>query len=32
MNTNISAESLSLITHNQIPVLTTETLAQLYDT
>lgn len=32
MTTQISVEALSLITHNQIPVITTELLAQLYDT
>lgn len=32
MPTQISVEALSLITHNQIPVITTELLAQLYDT
>ncbi|EBP0013231.1 ORF6N domain-containing protein [Salmonella enterica] len=30
MNTKISAENLSPITHNQIPVITTELLANLY--
>ncbi|EGK6862536.1 ORF6N domain-containing protein [Salmonella enterica subsp. enterica serovar Glostrup] len=30
MTTQISAENLSAITHNQIPVITTELLAQLY--
>ncbi|EDZ1759251.1 ORF6N domain-containing protein [Salmonella enterica] len=32
MITQISAETLSPITHNQIPVITTELLAQLYGT
>ncbi|EOS9451938.1 ORF6N domain-containing protein, partial [Escherichia coli] len=32
MTTQISVETLSPITHNQIPVITTELLAQLYDT
>ncbi|EEH9316130.1 ORF6N domain-containing protein [Salmonella enterica] len=32
MTTQISAENLSPITHNQIPVVTTELLAQLYGT
>ena len=32
MTTQISAENLSPITHNQIPVITTELLAQLYGT
>ncbi|AXD33640.1 ORF6N domain-containing protein [Salmonella enterica] len=32
MTTQISAETLSPITHNQIPVITTELLAQLYGT
>lgn len=32
MTTQISVESLSQITHNQIPVLTTELLAHLYGT
>ncbi|NQF31011.1 ORF6N domain-containing protein [Enterobacter asburiae] len=32
MTTRISAENLSPITHNQIPVITTELLAQLYGT
>lgn len=32
MTTQINAEKLSPITHNQIPVVTTELLAQLYDT
>ncbi|EAA4605655.1 ORF6N domain-containing protein [Salmonella enterica subsp. enterica serovar Kisangani] len=32
MPTQISVEALSLITHNQIPVITTELLAQLYNT
>ncbi|MEC9496094.1 ORF6N domain-containing protein [Escherichia whittamii] len=32
MPTQISVEALSLITHNQLPVITTELLAQLYDT
>lgn len=32
MNTQISVETLSPITHNQIPVITTELLAQLYCT
>ncbi|EOW7663262.1 TPA: ORF6N domain-containing protein [Escherichia coli] len=32
MATQISVETLSPITHNQIPVITTELLAQLYDT
>ncbi len=32
MATKISAENLSPITYNQIPVITTELLAQLYDT
>ncbi|EED1763837.1 ORF6N domain-containing protein [Escherichia coli] len=30
MTTQISVETLSPITHNQIPVITTELLAQLY--
>ncbi|EFW7023169.1 TPA: ORF6N domain-containing protein, partial [Escherichia coli] len=32
MTTQISVETLSPITHNQIPVITTELLAQLYGT
>ena len=32
MTTHISVETLSPITHNQIPVITTELLAQLYGT
>ncbi|HDP0196462.1 TPA: ORF6N domain-containing protein [Salmonella enterica subsp. enterica serovar Concord] len=32
MTTQISAETLAPITHNQIPVITTELLAQLYGT
>lgn len=32
MNNQISAETLSPVTHNSIPVITTELLAQLYDT
>lgn len=32
MDTNVSAETLSPVTHNQIPVITTESLAQLYGT
>ncbi|HCM1919290.1 TPA: ORF6N domain-containing protein, partial [Salmonella enterica subsp. salamae serovar 28:r:e,n,z15] len=32
MTTQISVETLSPITHNQIPVVTTELLAQLYGT
>ncbi|EAM4818312.1 ORF6N domain-containing protein [Salmonella enterica] len=32
MTTHISAETLSPITHNQIPVITTELLAELYGT
>ncbi|KAF3715404.1 hypothetical protein FM737_002215 [Escherichia marmotae] len=32
MATQISVETLSPITHNQIPVITTELLAQLYGT
>lgn len=32
MTTQITAETLSPITHNQIPVITTELLAQLYGT
>lgn len=32
MTTQISVETLSPITHNQVPVITTELLAQLYDT
>ncbi|MED7140197.1 ORF6N domain-containing protein, partial [Escherichia coli O157] len=32
MTTKISVETLSPITHNQIPVITTELLAQLYGT
>jgi hypothetical protein len=32
MNNQISAETISPITHNQIPVITTELLAQLYGT
>lgn len=32
MTNQIAAESISLITHNQIPVITTELLAQLYGT
>ncbi|EFA4267711.1 ORF6N domain-containing protein [Escherichia coli] len=32
MTTQISVETLSPITHNQIPVITTELLAHLYDT
>ncbi|EGQ4920558.1 ORF6N domain-containing protein, partial [Escherichia coli] len=32
MTTQISVETLSPITHNQIPVITTELLAQLYCT
>lgn len=32
MTTQISAETLSQITHNQIPVITTELLARLYGT
>lgn len=32
MNTQISVENLSLITHNQAVVITTELLAKLYDT
>lgn len=32
MTTQISAETISPITHNQIPVITTELLAQLYGT
>lgn len=32
MTTQISVETLSPITHNQIPVITTELLAHLYGT
>ena len=32
MTTQISVETLSPITHNQIPVINTELLAQLYGT
>lgn len=32
MTTQINADNLSPITHNQIPVITTEILAQLYGT
>ncbi|HFO5891534.1 TPA: ORF6N domain-containing protein, partial [Escherichia coli] len=32
MTTQISVETISPITHNQIPVITTELLAQLYGT
>ncbi|EOK8588591.1 ORF6N domain-containing protein, partial [Escherichia coli] len=32
MTTQVSVETLSPITHNQIPVITTELLAQLYGT
>ncbi len=32
MTTQISAKTLSLITHNRIPVITTELLAKLYGT
>lgn len=32
MTTEISAETLSPITHNKVPVITTELLAQLYET
>ncbi|HGV8072181.1 TPA: ORF6N domain-containing protein, partial [Escherichia coli] len=32
MTTQISVETLSPITHNRIPVITTELLAQLYGT
>lgn len=32
MTTQISVETLFPITHNQIPVITTELLAQLYGT
>lgn len=32
MTTNISIDTLSPITHNQIPVVTTELLANLYGT
>lgn len=32
MTTQISVETLSPISHNQIPVITTELLAQLYGT
>lgn len=32
ITTNPSAETLSLVTHNQVPVVTTELLAQLYGT
>ncbi|BDW53432.1 hypothetical protein BUX13_RS10800 [Escherichia coli] len=32
MTTQISVETISPFTHNQIPVITTELLAQLYGT